>query len=236
MAYEMNKVLIVDDDQFLLDGLSLSLRKAPYEVLTANSIALALDAMEHYPVDIVISDLCLPGASGPEFLRQCFRQWPKTYRIILSGHVNPEVALSAINDLKVYKFLTKPCPTEKLKTILEEIYIEQEIQKGTDDLVDIAMQQILGCLKTENPNKPSANNVLANSEFRRKMLSSLTKRELDVLEYLLKSYRVPRIAELLHISPHTARNHLKSIFNKLGVHSQAELIEWVISHTDATKK
>ena len=54
---------------------------------------------------------------------------------------------------------------------------------------------------------------------------TLSPREGEVLERLLEGHRVPHIARMLHISPHTVRNHLQSVFRKLGVGSQSELIE-----------
>jgi len=56
-------------------------------------------------------------------------------------------------------------------------------------------------------------------------LDLLSRRERDVVAHLLQGHRVVSIAELLEVSEHTVRNHLKSIFRKLGVHSQAELVD-----------
>ena len=58
-------------------------------------------------------------------------------------------------------------------------------------------------------------------------LASLTEREREVLVHLVAGQRVPAIAAELHISQHTVRNHLKSIYRKLGVGNQSELIERV---------
>jgi PAS domain S-box-containing protein len=60
-------------------------------------------------------------------------------------------------------------------------------------------------------------------------LAELSPREREVLALIMSGDRVPAIAKTLHISPHTVRNHLKSMFRKLGVGSQAELIEHVRS-------
>jgi PAS domain S-box-containing protein len=60
-------------------------------------------------------------------------------------------------------------------------------------------------------------------------LKDLSKREREVLMPLVSGDRVPAIAEQLHISPHTVRNHLKSIYRKLGVESQSDLIKRVRS-------
>jgi PAS domain S-box-containing protein len=58
-------------------------------------------------------------------------------------------------------------------------------------------------------------------------LESLSDREREVLAHLVIGERVPAIAEVLHISPHTVRNHLKSVYRQLGVGSQSELIKFV---------
>ena len=60
-------------------------------------------------------------------------------------------------------------------------------------------------------------------------LRNLSRREREVLERLMLGERVPRIGERLFISQSTVRNHLKSIFRKVGVSSQGELIEHVRS-------
>ena len=58
-------------------------------------------------------------------------------------------------------------------------------------------------------------------------LESLTKREIRILKELMGGERVASVADKLSISKHTVRNHLRGIFSKLGVHSQAELIAYV---------
>ena len=60
-------------------------------------------------------------------------------------------------------------------------------------------------------------------------LSDLSPREAEVLSLLITGDRVPTIAERLHISQHTVRNHLKSMYRKLGVGTQSELIELIRS-------
>jgi DNA-binding CsgD family transcriptional regulator len=56
-------------------------------------------------------------------------------------------------------------------------------------------------------------------------LADLSVREREVVALLMAGERAPAIAKQLHISPHTVRNHLKSVFRKLGVGSQSELIQ-----------
>jgi DNA-binding CsgD family transcriptional regulator len=59
------------------------------------------------------------------------------------------------------------------------------------------------------------------------MIEPLSKREREVLAHLVEGGRVATVAKALFVSPHTVRNHLRSIFAKLGVHSQPELLEHV---------
>ena len=68
-----------------------------------------------------------------------------------------------------------------------------------------------------------------NGQLDRPELARLSPRERDVLEHLLDGHRVSSISQRLEVSEHTVRNHLKSMFRKLGVHSQPELIEFVRS-------
>ena len=60
-------------------------------------------------------------------------------------------------------------------------------------------------------------------------LGTLSRREREILQRLLEGRRVPKIAQMLHISPHTVRNHLQSIFRKVGVGSQGELIDTLLA-------
>jgi DNA-binding NarL/FixJ family response regulator len=64
-------------------------------------------------------------------------------------------------------------------------------------------------------------------------LERLSRRERDVVNELLHGHRVVSIASRLDVSEHTVRNHLKSIFRKLEVHSQAELVGLIRSRSAA---
>jgi len=103
------KVLFVDDEPHVTDSLKRSLRKEPYEVLSANSASEALKMLAREPVDVVVSDEKMPGMQGSEFLAQVCKLYPETVRIILTGHGSMEAAIRAINEGEIYRFLTKPC-------------------------------------------------------------------------------------------------------------------------------
>jgi PAS domain S-box-containing protein len=77
-------------------------------------------------------------------------------------------------------------------------------------------------------------NMLTTLPLNRPELTGLTCREVEVLSILVGGDRVPAIAERLHISPNTVRNHLKSMYRKLGVGSQTELMKLMRSYADDT--
>lgn len=72
--------------------------------------------------------------------------------------------------------------------------------------------------------------TLTHDPLQSPALDGLSPRQREVLGLLVAGERVPDIAVELHLSPHTVRNHLKSIYHKVGVHSQAELVRWVRSN------
>ena len=71
--------------------------------------------------------------------------------------------------------------------------------------------------------------TLTHDPLRSPALAKLSPREREILGLLMTGERVPAIAQDLHLSPHTVRNHLKSIYGKVDVHSQSELVRWVRS-------
>jgi LuxR family maltose regulon positive regulatory protein len=62
------------------------------------------------------------------------------------------------------------------------------------------------------------------------LVEPLSKRELEVLEFLNTSLSVPEIAEELFISPHTVRTHIKNIYSKLGVNRRLDVIQAAKEH------
>ena len=101
-------LLFVDDEQHILNALKRVVRGEGYRVLTSNDPQQALNIVQNEDVDIVVSDHLMPKMDGIEFLRRVREIKPATMRIILTGHAQLDMAIEAINQGQVYKFLTKP--------------------------------------------------------------------------------------------------------------------------------
>ena len=113
-------VLFVDDDPGILQALQRRLRKEPYQIRTASSGEEALVIMAQARIDLVVSDLNMPGMGGVEFLARVAKEYPQCVRIILTGQPSLNVAMNAINNGEVYRFLTKPYDAVVLGGIIRE--------------------------------------------------------------------------------------------------------------------
>ena len=112
-------VLFVDDEKRLLEGLALLLRKN-YDVQVANSGDEALRRLgELKHVTVVVSDFRMPQMDGATFLHQVMLRAPTATRILLTGEAGVDGARDAVNKGQIFRFLTKPCPTDQLREALD---------------------------------------------------------------------------------------------------------------------
>ncbi len=120
MTTDLLKVLCVDDEPEVLQGLKLTLRRN-YRVSTAGCGIEALGILENEgPFAIVISDMRMPEMNGAEFLSLVRMHWPETTRILLTGYREMNNAIRAINEGQIFRFLTKPFPADQLLAVFED--------------------------------------------------------------------------------------------------------------------
>jgi response regulator RpfG family c-di-GMP phosphodiesterase len=114
------RVLFVDDEPNVLEGIQRTLRKQ-VELQTATSGAEALRLMrETGPFALVVSDMRMPAMNGTQFLAKVREQQPDTVRMILSGQADLEDTIAAVNEGHIYRFLSKPCPSDRLLAAVED--------------------------------------------------------------------------------------------------------------------
>jgi CheY-like chemotaxis protein len=113
------RVLCVDDEPRVLEGIALSLRRR-YDVLTANGGMAALDVLTKEPdIAVVLSDMRMPMMDGTQFLQRCRHIAPNTIRLILTGQTDLTAAIHAVNEGQIFRFLTKPCPPAVLLPVID---------------------------------------------------------------------------------------------------------------------
>lgn len=113
MAATRHTVLIVDDEQGILDSLSLSL-EAEYDVLTATSGFDAIELLKRHEVALIISDQRMPKMTGVEFLEQAEQLSPNSVRMMLTGFADFDAIVGAINKGQVYRYISKPWEPDDL--------------------------------------------------------------------------------------------------------------------------
>lgn len=113
-------VLLVDDEENILKSLQRTLRKCDVEIVTAGSGKDALYIMENTEVDLIISDMRMPGMSGAEFLEEAARNYPRAIRILLTGYSDLESTIAAVNKGKISCYLNKPWNDDEVRQIVED--------------------------------------------------------------------------------------------------------------------
>jgi response regulator RpfG family c-di-GMP phosphodiesterase len=113
------RVLCVDDEVRVIEGLVLHLRK-DYVVHTALSGEAALKVLQQIGgAAVVISDMRMPGMDGATLLHQVMTRYPDATRILLTGEPGRDAAIAAVNRANIFRFLTKPCPPDQLRAAIE---------------------------------------------------------------------------------------------------------------------
>jgi len=115
----MKRILFVDDETQILEGLQRMLRpqRDVWEMAFAPGGEAALAMMEAAPFDVIVSDMRMPGMDGSTLLGIVCEQHPSVLRIILSGYTEVESTLRAIPF--AHQFLMKPCESEMLRMAIE---------------------------------------------------------------------------------------------------------------------
>jgi DNA-binding NarL/FixJ family response regulator len=207
------KVMICDDQAIVRDGLELLLKlESDIEVVgLARDGAEAVDLMAKRAPDLVLMDLKMPGMNGVEATRRICALYPNTRILVLTTFDDDEWVLDAIR-AGASGYLLKDTPREKVieairGTVAGKSYIDPLVAGKLLDQV---------ASKQEQPSKL--------------IIAKLTGREVDVLRLIARGLSNAEIAETLHLSEGTIRNHVSAIFSKLDVADRTQAAILAIRH------
>lgn len=167
------KVLLVDDEEQILKGVKrlISCEEDDWDVATAISGELALERLKENDIDVVVSDMRMPGMDGAELLSKVVERHPSVLRIVLSGQADSETVLRAVKPM--HQYLSKPCEPGKLFEAIRRAEILQET---------IAESSVLDAIGRANclPGLPEVvteiNNAIA-SESNAKAIAEIVSRD-----------------------------------------------------------
>jgi len=128
-SHARKTLLCVDDEPAILSALRRTLRSTGVTVVTATNGAQALEIMADRPIDLVISDMRMPGMDGAQLLEHICRDWPDTVRMLLTGHSDAADTIRAVNRGQIFRYLQKPWDERELvESIAEGLALRSRLQ------------------------------------------------------------------------------------------------------------
>jgi DNA-binding NarL/FixJ family response regulator len=225
------RVLVVDDEPEAVQAIREALFREPYEIIGVTDPREALEILKTTPVDVVVSDEKMPNIEGPELLGIIRREHPSIVRIILTAHASVASTVRAINEGGVFRYLLKPFPARALSDTIREALRTKRQEELKNQVWDGARRQydaLSGYAAVFGDGAARGNGTeRAMDRPNRADIAGwerLSEREREIALALIEGKYPKAIAQALDISVHTVRNHLKTIYRKLGVRSQLELV------------
>jgi DNA-binding NtrC family response regulator len=129
------RLLIVDDEKHIREGLEKALTLDGYDVKLASDGQAALDMIEEGSVDLIITDLKMPRLSGEELMKETLDRYPYLPVIILTGHGTIENAVDAMRN-GAYDFITKPLNIDKLSLIVKRALENSSLRRQNRELLN----------------------------------------------------------------------------------------------------
>ena len=199
------RVAVVEDDEWIRNDLVATINEAA-DMRCVNAFGSAEEALAALPdekPDVVLMDIGLPKMSGVDCVRQLKLKLPKTRVLMLTVYGDSDRVFSALL-AGANGYLLKRSLSEDLLTYIRDVY------QGDSPMNHHIARQVVQYFNT----KGAAANEMEN----------LSKRERDLLEGLAQGQAYKQIADKLGISINTLRVYIKSVYNKLHVHSRGEAV------------
>ncbi len=204
------KIAIVDDHQIVIDGLLSLLHGHPaFEVVcTTTESNSVLGLLAGNAIDILLTDVMMPGLNGAELAKQVKQKFPAIKIMALSMSGQGDIVNNMIEDADIAGYVLKNIGKTELLKALEKIaaggiYFSEEV-----------LEEITRVSKRRKENAEA----------------HLTERELEIIKLIEKEYSNKQIAETLFISERTVETHRKNIFRKTQTNSVIGLVKYAYEH------
>jgi DNA-binding NarL/FixJ family response regulator len=212
----MKTVLLVDDDPILQVALSRRLQAQDYQVLQATSALAALDLFATQTVDVVVSDIMMPGMDGLEFC--------KRLRSTTAGQMVPFIFLSNLGEVNdrvqghqigADDYLAKPFHAKELIAKVQGAIARSERLRG------VISQKAL-----PPSSEPSSSEPPSPADQAVPRALPLTPAETKVFWEVVQGFTNKQIGDHLFISPRTVQTHLSNMLTKLGLDNRSQLVRF----------
>ncbi len=208
MKDKLLRIVVADDHSLFRDGITSLLEAAGYEVVEQSSDGQgAVEAVQRTQPDLVLLDISMPNMNGLDALQQIKADFPETYVVILTVSDNDEDLFATIQagangylhkDLNASEFLDMLSGLERGEAAITR-KTATRLMNGFQNLTK----------ETENAEQ-------------------LTKREIQLLRWMVEGYSNKAIAEQLFISENTVKYHIRNILQKLDVQNRTEAVSYAL--------
>lgn len=158
----MEKILIVDDEQSILDVLSLMLEQEGYEPYPASGGNEALEVMSQEQIDLVISDMRMSPMNGLDFLKKVKEIDPQITAIMMTAYATIENAIEAMK-VGAFEYVIKPFKIDELKLLVERALHQRRLMRENIEL------------KEQIHHKYNFENIVGESEVMHKIYHLIKK-------------------------------------------------------------
>lgn len=134
-------LLFVDDEPSILSALRRLFRPLGYRILVAEGGAAALEMVASEPVDLVISDMRMPGMDGARFLEKIRHLHPCAIRILLTGYANISSTIAAINGGEIHRYIAKPWDDNDIVLVVREALARRDLEVRNFELTELTRRQ-----------------------------------------------------------------------------------------------
>ena len=204
-ANEAIRVAIIEDDRSTREGLSLLIDATPgYRCIGKfGSVEEGMRVTDKEIPQVLLLDIHLPGMLGSEGVKRLLEKYPSMKVLMLTVYAEQEKVFESICN-GACGYLLKKTPPAKLLESIREVH-----EGGAPMSPEIARKVVALFQKTGPPEKLDHN---------------LTPQEIKLLSLLAQGYSYQASANRLNISINTVRNYIRSIYDKLHVHSKSEAV------------
>ncbi len=162
------KILVIDDDDFGREALTLLLRSTGYDVTSASTGTSALELINREQYQVIVSDLFLPDKSGLDILQDVQKVSPVTEVIVVTGYASAQSAVRAMKE-GAFDYITKPIDFDELKIVVlkalekqkllsENIYLRKQLQGrfefsniiGSSPAMNLVFERMNRIVKTDS--------------------------------------------------------------------------------------
>ncbi|HPM79743.1 MAG TPA: response regulator [Candidatus Anammoximicrobium sp.] len=116
---EKHPILLVDDEPEILYSLQGLLRRE-FELYTAENGRQALQILQQHPIHVIMSDQRMPEMTGVQLMHRVKTEHPEAIRIVFTGYADLRAVVDAINNVGLYRYITKPWDPDELIEVLHQ--------------------------------------------------------------------------------------------------------------------